>query len=125
MTDFIIPKGEDYYFKLKILAKDSIYPQSLVKMSAFEMKIYRKDDGTVVVSQPSYSHTNAEKLTGIINVHLLATQTNLLEVKRSGVVDGYYLKSGYQASIKVTFTDPSIPSIFTTINDIYVSQTGV
>lgn len=128
MADFIIPKGEDYYFKLKILAQNSIYPQSLKDMSSFTMKIFDRATGETVIPEDggsiAYEHDNPEKLNGIINVHLTDLQTDLLTVNKSDSVDGYYLKAAYQASIKIEFSDLELFPIFSTVDEIFVSQTG-
>ena len=127
MVDFVIPKNEDFSFKLKILKKDSTDIQELTYLSSFELKIY---DAATNVTAITVTKSNADipvsdRLEGIVEVNLTALQTNTLTVKKGDPADGHYLIAGYQGSIKLEFVAGSnILPIYTNIEKIYVSQTG-
>ncbi len=50
MRDFVVPKGKDYYFTIKVLELESFTPQDMVSMSSATMVFSHTSDGTPVTN---------------------------------------------------------------------------
>ena len=63
-------------------------------------------------------------LNGMLSGSIPSLQTGGLDIERGSKEDGYYLKPLYSATIEVKFST-DIPDIITTIENVYVTPTGV
>ena len=130
MSDFIVPKGREYTFTVKILDKESFLPKDLATMSAMTVDFISNDVDPV--SNPTgckvddtgneISYTVVNALNGLVKVTVPAGFTNLLEGERGDKVDGYYLKPVYKCVITVKFSDDS--DILSIIDKVYVQTVG-
>ena len=123
MSDFIIPKGRDYVFTVKILDKESFLPRDLAAMTDLIVDFIDNatncsvDSGDVVVT---YEVLNA--LNGLVKVTVPNAYTSLLTSERGDKVDGYYLKPVYKCVITVKFSDDS--DVLSIIDKVYVQPLG-
>lgn len=121
MSDFVIPKNKDFTFTLKVMERDSFLAQDLTNMSTASMVVFNTEtqaDTTAVTTL-----VVVDALNGVLKGTMIASETDKLDVARGPKEDGYYLKSLYQASVEVTFSDSTLP-IFVTIDKVYVAPTG-
>ena len=123
MSDFIVPKGREYTFTVKILDKESFLPKDLATMSAMTVDFISNTTNCKVDdtgNEISYTIVNA--LNGLVKVTVPAGFTNLLEGERGDKVDGYYLKPAYKCVITVKFSDDS--DILSIIDKVYIQTVG-
>lgn len=119
-VDFIIPKGKDYTFTIKVMEKDSFLPQDLTNMSTATIEVLL---ATTSCSVFITNMTVQDAINGVLECTIPLAQTDLLVGERGDKVDGYYLKPSHQALITVTFNDGT-PTVFTAIDKVYVLQTS-
>ena len=122
MSDFIIPKGKEYKFTVRVIEKDSFLPQDLATMTSVTVELINRSTGCAVDDTTPIAVTVLDALNGMLTVTMPAAYTALLEVERGDKVDGYYLKPVYQCIITVKFSD--IPDILSIIDKVYVTPTG-
>ena len=122
MSDFIIPKGKEYKFTVRVIEKDSFLPQDLATMVSATVELINSSTGCAVDDTTPITVTVLDALNGMLSVTMPADYTALLEVERGDKVDGYYLKPVYQCIITVKFSD--IPDILSIIDKVYVTPTG-
>ncbi len=122
---FIIPKGVEYIFTTKIMAKESFIAQDLTHMSGCTFQILDGVSGCPYSSNSisSISPTVTDAVNGILSFSLPSTYTTNLDVWKGEAVDGYYLRPKYQGIIQIEFNDGT-PTIFSLIQKIYVTNTG-
>lgn len=121
MEDFIIPKGSDFTFTIKVIEKDSFLAQDLTNMDTATIEVFKIEDFCKMFTT---TMTVQDALNGILEGTMIAANTATLAVTRGGVEDNYYLKAGYQAHISITFTDATLP-ITVLLDRVYVSPIGV
>ncbi len=125
MSDFIIPKGKEYTFTIKVLQKDSFLPQDLTSLntatSLFELI---KLSDLVKVTTPGVVITILDAINGILKVVLPNTYTTGLVYERGEKVDSYYPKPTYSALLYLDFTDAT-PDRTVIIDEVYVIPVGV
>lgn len=119
MANFIIPKGEDYTFKVTILDTDSFLPMDLSGVTSL-VATFKLIDPATSTEVFSVTGTAVDLLNGVMSFSLTATtHTGSLDnTNRGSEADWYYLRPKYQGSIKVTGAE--IPDVFTVIEKIYV-----
>ena len=117
MADFIIPKGEDYLFTIKVIEKDSFLPQDLTTMTSATIEF--SDLETLATLFTATTTGVIDELNGLLGFELTAEQTELMRYDRGPKVDGYYLRPTYQALIKVAGT--GFQDITTVVNKVYVT----
>jgi len=120
MADFVIPKGQDFEFAIKVIEKDSFLPQDLTNMNTAEFRLIDIKDMSLVHNS---NMTVVDALNGILKGSISSTVTGILSISRGPQEDGYYLKPGYQGSITITFADGT-ESINVLIEKILVAPTG-
>lgn len=124
MSDFVIPKGKDFTFRLNVKDNESFLAQDLTNIDTATFKVFNKELGTCVFELVYPTNILVvSALNGIMSVTIPSANTSNLTVYRGEKEDGYYLKSGYQGYIEITFDDSTTP-ISVLINDIYVAPTG-
>ena len=121
MSDFIIPKGKDFAFTIKVIEKDSFLPQDLTNMLSATIDFFSAADGCKV---HTVTLVVVDALNGVLKGTMPPADTNLFIVDRGAKEDGYYLKANYQGAVTVTFSDTT-QAISTLISKVYVSPTGV
>ena len=121
MSDFIIPSNKDFEFTLKVMENDSFLPQDLTDMSTATMVLF--DKATTTATTVAISLSVVDAVNGIIKGSIAAAETDKLDISRGPKEDDYYLKSLYQGSIGITFTDGTLP-INVLVEDVYVAPTG-
>lgn len=117
MAEFIIPKGKDYTFTIKVMEKDSFLPQDLTNMSTAVIDVILASTSCSVYTT---SMTVLDAANGVLTCTMPEAQTALLTSDRGDAVDGYYLKPMHQATITVTFTDAT-PTVFTILPKVYAA----
>jgi hypothetical protein len=104
------------------ITADSGYPIFEISAGTLNMVV---DTIVIGVEAVEAVSSNNNALNGMLEGKLSATQTKDLVPLRGPIEDGYYLKSGYTATIEVKFEESSnIPNIVTVIEDVYVTPTG-
>lgn len=139
MANFVIPKGKDYTFTVRVMEKDSFLPQDLKDMESATFELLNLDTmcnigGVVIgtrIANPLNLDSNGDPIAdtqytkGMLQFDLDSVYTGALEFARGDKVDGYYLKPTYTSLITVTFTAASgITPITAMHNKVYVSPTG-
>jgi hypothetical protein len=122
MSDFIIPKGKEYIFTVKVMENDSFIPQDLTTMTLAQFELV---DLVTLVSTLSVTSTTiiGGAVNGTIEFTLPAASTTALNFERGAKVDGYYLKPTYQAVITVKGSD--FVDILSTVDKVYIVPVGV
>ena len=122
MTEFVIPKGKEFEFTIKVIESDSFIAQNLSSVVVTPtLKIVDKAAPTATVISVNLTVTDA--VNGMLEGTIPPEQTALLDYLRGGAEDGYYLKPKYMGVVEV---DPvTVPKITTIIEDIYLTPTGV
>ena len=122
MSDFIIPKGRDFEFTIKVIEADSFIAQDLTNVVGIPtLKLATKLVPDVAVVTVNLSVVDA--VNGMLTGTILAATTSTLEYSRGPIEDRYYLKPLYIGVVEV---DPGdVPIVITTIEDVYVTPTGV
>ncbi len=121
MADFVIPKGKEFSFTIKVIEKDSFLAQDLTNMDTASLEIFGVEASC---SMFTTALTVTDALNGLLEGTIPDTDTATLDVLRGPKEDNYYLKPGYQGTIVVTFTDATLP-ISVLIEDVYVYPSGV
>ena len=134
MSDFIIPKGLDFDFTVKVIEQDSFLPQDVTSMTAGTFTLVAKatpEVSTGISCALSFipdiivetGNTTEYKVNGMLSGALTSLQTGELLYERGDKVDDYYLKPIYFGVITITFSDGT-PSITTIIDNILIVPTG-
>jgi hypothetical protein len=121
MSDFIIPKGKEYVFTVKVMENDTFLPQDLTNMTLAKFELVDMD---TLVSALSVTSTTiiGDPVNGTLEFILPALSTAALRYERGGKVDGYYLKPTYQAVITVTGSD--FVDILSIVDKVFVVPVG-
>lgn len=121
MSDFIIPKGKEFKFNIRVIEKDSFMAQDITSLSVSSSSVKfinpatsvcLSNTGITIEKVPDYAN-------GVITVTIPATITSLMTVNRGEEVDGYYLKPTYQMIVELVFTD-STPDRVVVLDKVYV-----
>ena len=121
MSDFIIPKGKEFKFNIRVIEKDSFMAQDITNLSVSSSSVKfinpatsacLSNTGITIEKVPDYAN-------GVITVTIPATITSLMTVNRGEEVDGYYLKPTYQMIVELVFTD-STPDRVVVLDKVYV-----
>lgn len=121
MSDFIIPKGKEFRFNIRVIEKDSFIAQDITNLSVSSSSVKfinpatsvcLSNTGITIEKVPDYAN-------GVITVTIPATITSLMTVNRGEEVDGYYLKPTYQMIVELVFTD-STPDRVVVLDKVYV-----
>lgn len=129
MSDFIIPKGKEFRFNIKVIEKDSFIAQDVTKLDTVNSSVKFINSATLVclsnagiVIKKIADDPLAIPLTylnGMIGVTIPSTITGLMAIDRGDKVDGYYLKPTYQMIIDLVFTDAT-PRRVVVLDKVYV-----
>lgn len=123
MSDFIVPKGRDYVFTVKILDKDSFLPRDLATMTSIVVDFIDNTTNCSVDAQGAViAYEVLDALNGLVKVTVPSVYTSLLTSERGDKVDGYYLKPVYKCVITVKFSDDS--DVLSIIDKVYVQPIG-
>lgn len=120
MAEFIIPKGKEYTFTIKVMERDSFIAQTLTSVGEVTVEFLLTSTSTSVFDT---TMTVANAVDGVLQCTLTAAETALLTTERGDKVDGYYLKPTHQALITIPFTDGT-PTIFTILDEVFVAPTS-
>ena len=121
MSDFIIPKGKEFRFNIRVIEKDSFIAQDVTNLDTVNSSVKfinpatgvcLSNIGITIEKVPDYAN-------GVITVTIPATITSLMTVNRGEEVDGYYLKPTYQMIVELVFTD-STPDRVVVLDKVYV-----
>jgi len=126
VADFVIPKGREFEFTIRVIEADSFLPQNLSQAVGATLTLVKKSNPEVTVLSTVLTVTDAVNgiLTGTIPATTVgdAVGTADLDYLRGKAEDDYYLKPVYTGIVEV---DPvTVPKIITIIEDIYVTPTG-
>ena len=129
MADFIIPKGKEFRFNIKVIEKDSFIPQDVENLDVTASSVKFMDPATLVcidntgtVIEIVPDDPLAVPLTylnGIVGITIPSTVTSLMTVEQGDKVDGYYLKPTYQMIVDLVFTDTT-PNRVVVLDKVYV-----
>jgi hypothetical protein len=129
MADFVVPKGKEFRFSIKVVEKDSFIPEDITNLDTVNssIKFMKPDtmvciDNTGIVIEKVPDDPLADPLTylnGIVGVTIPSTITALMEIERGAKVDNYYLKPTYQMIVDLVFTDAT-PSRVVLLDKVYV-----
>ncbi len=121
MSDFIIPKGKEFKFNIRVIEKDSFIAQDVTNLDTVNSNIKFINPATsVCLSNTGITIEKVPVYTdGVISVTVPSSITNLMVVNRGEEVDGYYLKPTYQMIIELIFTD-STPDRVVVLDKVYV-----
>ena len=129
MADFIIPKGKEFRFNIKVIEKDSFIAQDVTNLSTVASSVKFMNPATLVCVNSTGTTVElipddplANPLTylnGIVGITIPATVTSLMEIERGDKVDGYYLKPTYQMIVDLVFTDAT-PNRVVVLDKVYV-----
>lgn len=133
MADFVVPKGKEFRFNIKVIEKDSLLPQDVEFLDTVNSTIEFIDPATNVCVVPEVGdpivitripdNATAVPLTylnGNISVTIPASYTAKMISETGDKVDGYYLKPTYKCILNLIFTD-STPSRVVIIDKVYVT----
>jgi hypothetical protein len=130
MADFVVPKGKEFRFSIKVVEKDSFISEDITNLDTVNSSIkFMKPDtmvcidntGIVIEKVPDDSTANPlTYLNGIVGVTIPSTITALMEIERGDKVDNYYLKPTYQMIVDLVFTDAT-PSRVVVLDKVYVT----
>lgn len=129
MSDFVIPKGLDFEFTVRVIEADSFLAQDLRSMDIsagngpkLRLSKLSAPDITVLTIDLDVIDTESS-LNGMLSGTIDAADTIALEWELGPKEDGNYLKPVYRGVITL---DPVIaPKIMTVIENIYVTPTGL
>ena len=134
MADFIVPKGKEFRFNIKVIEKDSFLPQDVIALDEVNstIKFLNPELGTCIVPVALDPITITRVpddalitpntfLNGIVAVVVPASYTEQMIVERGPKVDGYYLKPTYQGIFDLVFTDTT-PNRVVVLDKVYVTQ---
>jgi hypothetical protein len=121
MSDFVIPKGKEFRFNIRVIEKDSFIAQDVTNLDTVNSTIKFINPATsVCLSNTGITIEKVPVYTdGVISVTVPSSITNLMVVNRGEEVDGYYLKPTYQMIIELIFTD-STPDRVVVLDKVYV-----
>ena len=130
MSDFVVPKGKEFRFNIKVIEKDSFIAEdvtnldlvnSSVKFMNAATMVCIDNTGIVVEIVPDDPLANPlTYLNGVVGVTVPSTITDIMEIDRGTKVDNYYLKPTYQMIIDLVFTDTT-PSRVVVLDKVYVA----
>lgn len=133
MAEFIIPKGKDFIFNIKVIEKDSLLPQDVETLDEISSTVEFIDienntcigpEDITIVRIPDDSTANPlTYLTGLIKISIPSTVTDQMRYELGDKVDGYYLKPVYKCSIDLQFTDTTQNRVVI-IDKVLVAPTG-
>lgn len=121
MADFIIPKGKDYTFTVKVMENESFIPQDLTTIASATIDIVNSATSVKLFTVSMYIVVDA--VNGLLKFTLPAVNTAAMISERGTKVDGYYLKPTYQAII--TVTGSGFTEILSIVDKVYVIPVGV
>jgi hypothetical protein len=132
MSDFVIPNGKEFRFKIKVIEKDSLLPQDVGNLDLVNSSVKFMNPATNVCIVPVALEDIAiaivpddvlanpfTYLNGIISVVVPASYTAQMIIDRGDKVDGYYLKPTYQGIFDLVFTDTT-PNRVVVLDKVYV-----
>jgi hypothetical protein len=129
MADFVVPKGKEFRFNIKVIEKDSFIPEDVTNLDTINSSIKFMNsatmaciDNTGITIEKVPDDPLADPLTylnGIVGITVPSTITNLMVIERGDKVDNYYLKPTYQMIVDLVFTD-STPSRVVVLDKVYV-----
>ena len=129
MADFIVPKGKEFRFNIKVIEKDSFIPEDVTNLDTINSSVKFMNSATMVCIDNTGITIEivpddplADPLTylnGIIGVTVPSAITSLMEIERGDKVDNYYLKPTYQMIVDLVFTDDT-PSRVVVLDKVYV-----
>lgn len=122
MSDFIIPKGKEFVFNIRVIEKDSFLPQDITYLDTNNSNIKLINSATMAcISSTGITISKVSPYTdGLVKITIPSSITSSMIVERGDKVDDYYLKPTYQAVIELVFTD-GMPRRIAIINKVYVS----
>ena len=120
MADFIVPKGIDYTFTIKVMENESFIPHDLTTITAAKIDII--DIATSVKLFTVSTYVVVSAVEGTLKFVLPAVDTVNMLSARGDKVDDYYLKPTYQAVI--TITGSGFTEILSVIDKVYVIPVG-
>ena len=129
MADFVIPKGKEFRFNIKVIEKDSFIPEDITNLDTINSSVKFMNSATMVcISNTGIVITKVPDdplanpltyLNGIVGVTIPSTVTSLMTIERGDKVDNYYLKPTYQMIVDLVFTDGT-PSRVVVLDKVYV-----
>lgn len=123
MSDFTIPKGRDYVFKVKILEKESFLAKDLTTMTDLTVDFMLKSTSCSLdqtATPITYVVLNA--LNGEVQISVPSELTATMVSEQGDKVDGYYLKPTYKCVITAKFSDDT--DVLAIIDKVYVVPLG-
>lgn len=129
MADFVIPKGKEFRFNIKVIEKDSFIAQDVENLDTMASSVKFMDPatsvcvdntGTVIVKVPDDPlAVPLTYLNGVVGVTIPSTVTSLMTVETGDKVDGYYMKPTYKMIVDLVFTDDT-PNRVVVLDKVYV-----
>lgn len=121
MSDFIIPKGKEFKFNIRVIEKDSFIAQDVTNLDTVNssVKFINPATNTCLSNVGITIEKVPDYINGVISVTVPSTITSLMIVNRGEEVDGYYLKPTYQMIVELIFTD-STPDRVVVLDKVYV-----
>lgn len=136
MSDFIIPKGKEFRFNIKVIEKDSFLPQDVIALDEVNSTIKFIElftglcvvpvalDPIVITRVPDDALIIPNTfLNGIVSVVVPASYTGQMTAERGPKVDDYYMKPTYNAVFDLVFTDTT-PDRVVVLDKVYVVPTS-
>ena len=130
MSDFVVPKGKEFRFNIKVIEKDSFIAEDVTNLDTINSSVkFMKSstmvciDNTGITIEKVPDDPLANPLTylnGVVGVTVPSTITDIMEIDRGTKVDNYYLKPAYQMIIDLVFTDTT-PSRVVVLDKVYVA----
>ncbi len=130
MSDFVVPKGKEFRFNIKVIEKDSFIAEDVINLDLVNSSVKFMNaatmvciDNTGIVVEIVPDDPLANPLTylnGVVGVTVPSTITDIMEIDRGTKVDNYYLKPTYQMIIDLVFTDTT-PSRVVVLDKVYVA----
>ena len=130
MSDFVVPKGKEFRFNIKVIEKDSFIAEDVTNLDTINSSVkFMKSstmvciDNTGITIEKVPDDPLANPLTylnGVVGVTVPSTITDIMEIDRGTKVDNYYLKPTYQMIIDLVFTDTT-PSRVVVLDKVYVA----
>ena len=132
MADFIIPKGREFQFTLRIMEKDTFLTQNVATFDPTKSDVQFRQLSNMTCVPVSTGEITMEKVPdditanpltyagGRIKVTLAATFTAKMNIDRGEKVDGYYLKPTYEGIFTVGFSDAAIPTRTVMLEEVHV-----
>ena len=130
MADFVVPKGKEFRFNIKVIEKDSFIPEDVTNLDTINSSVKFMNSATMVCIDNTGITIEivpddplADPLTylnGVVGVTIPSAITELMVIERGSKVDNYYLKPTYQMIVDLVFTDTT-PSRVVVLDKVYVA----